>query len=445
MSPLPTPRWKKILPAALWPAGALLLLRGALEYAVLFRIPGWGLAWFFPPGAAGLYFLARRRLVAPAAAFFASGALLLGLAVFDILQLVYLPLRSEPAGSAHPAVEVLVSRATLNELGISPFLEGAFYAPGESDRDLYLFAGQPRRSYLSPVVHIAAKNLEAEESRWRKGSGRPFVDAAWVPQTGRILALYERPPALLLLDPLKLELDRYVEWRVGGMPHRIVPGAEGARRVAIVAAGEGEAGWFDPASLEIQPLPPLAPQARALGATLPAQTFAPYEVTPPLPDGRRIVTSWQGFGLILYVDASWRVLGQISRPARRPGAFLNLFRTMGAAADLAGNRLWVADSVSGFTGALLELPLGSLSIGRQYRFPPGIRRLVYDERRKRLYAADTFGGSLFVFDASGPELVLRSEIRLGRWLKVLQWENGPEGALLAGSAGGLFRVNPDKL
>jgi len=439
------PLWKKLLSIAPWLAGAVLLLRGAAEYAVLFQIPGWALVWFFPPGAAGLYFLARRRLVAPPAAFFASGILLVGLAVAEIIQFIYLPLRSEPPGAAHPAVEILVNRAALNELGIGPFLEGAFFAPGESDRDLYLFAGQPRRSYLSPVVHIAARNLEEKESRWRKGSGQPFVDAAWMPQTGEILALYERPPALLLLDPLKLDLRQYVEWRVGGMPQRIAQGAPGARRVAILAAGEGEAGWFDPASRQVQPLAPLAPQARALGATLPSHTFAPYEVSAPLPDGRRIVTSWQGFGLILYVDSSWRVLGQISRPARRAGVFLNLFRTMGAAADPARNRLWVADSVSGFTGTLLELPLGSLSPGREYRFPPGIRRLAYDEKRGRLYVADTFGGSLFVFDASGPDLILRNELQLGRWLKVLQWESDPGGMLLAGSAGGLFRINPDRL
>lgn len=366
------------------------------------------------------------------------------LVLVDHLQYFYLPAGTMPEAIDHPAVEVMVDRATLNELGIAPHLEGVFFAPGRSNRDLYLWAGQRRRSYLRLVPVLAARPAGDPEAKWRVGMGKPLEDARWLPQTGRILTAIPEPPMLELRDAATLEVIDGVTWSPGGYPTLLDVQAEGP--VRAIAEGEGEMALVDPRTLSLESEPALAPQARTLGADIKVSALAPAELSAPV-DGRRYLSSWYGYMIALELDPDFRVTRAFVQPRTRPNlvSTFTAVRFFGVAPNPDGSELWIANSMLGRRGEIIELDRNRFEKVRSYDAPVGIRGLLYDERRRRLYALDALGGSLIVYRRGGDGLEEVTRLQFGKLARVLQWEDETRTHLLVGSAGGLFRVDPNRL
>lgn len=365
------------------------------------------------------------------------------IALCDHLQFFYMQRSAAPPAATHPAVEVLVDTGTLNGLGIAPHLAGVFFAPGEGNRDMYLWAGQKRRSYLSKVPAIVARRVDRPGGTWRTGMGKPLSDARWIPEVGQILTAIQSPPMIELRSPADLQVAGGATWP-SGYPALIDVNASGA--VHVIAEGEGEIARVDPRDLSLTQLDPLAPQARKRGAKLPVDALAPAVLTPPV-GGRRYLSSWYAHMLALELDENFRVTRVYQQPENVAVRLstMSVFRFFDFAWNPGGNELWIANSMHGRGGELIELDRETFSHVRTRAVPLGLRRLLYDERRSRLYALDGLGGSLLVLRRDGGAFKEVARLEFGKLARVLRWEDSSRSRLLVGSSGGLFRVDPQKL
>lgn len=361
----------------------------------------------------------------------------------DHLQFFYLQKGAGPPAANHPAVEVLVDTATLNDLGIAPHLAGVFFAPGEGNRDIYLWAGQKRRSYLSKIPALVARRVDRPGGAWRTGMGKPLSDAHWIPEIGQILTAIAEPPMVELRSPADLQVVGGATWP-SGYPSLIDVAGDGT--VRVLAEGEGEIARVDPRDLSLTMEDPLAPQVRTLGAKLPTDGLAPTMLTPPI-GGRRYLSSWYAHMIALELDENFRVTRVYQQPENVAVRLstLSVFRFFDFAWNPDGQEIWLANSMRGRGGELIELDRQSFSHVRTRAAPLGLRRLLYDERRDRLYALDALGGSLLVLRRKSGALEEVTRLEFGKLARVLQWEDSSRTRLLVGSSGGLFRVDPQKL
>lgn len=434
----------RVLRALAWAIGLWGLLSGLLEYRHIARLPGimgpflilavWGV----------LIILWRKNRIGLAVVVLFGGLSTRLFAMADFLIFVHRPLSEFTLDPAHPAIEVLVSAGELNELGIAPYLEEAFFAPGrEGKAELYLIAGMPWRSLLRGVTSVASRDPWNPAGTWRTHTGVPFADAAWAPTPGRIVAVAQRPPGIHEIEPGELTLDRFITWKSEGLPALIE--IEG-RSAHVIAEGEGQLARVDLISGASEHLPPLAPQIRAAGGTLAPYTFSPHTLADPV-DGRRYLSVWQDTELLVELDERWQVTRILQPEVHGPlKSMLDAFGWMGLLTLPGQRRAWVADNVAGGGGRLLEIDLEALRVLRAEPAPFGIRELIHDPARRRLYASQVWEGNLLVYDFAGGTLSLRRRISLGRWLRVLRWERvRGRPQLLAGGAGGVFVIDPDRL
>ena len=192
---------------------------------------------------------------------------------------------------------------------------------------------------------------------------------------------------------------------------------------------------------------PVAIAIRKAGARgLVPQTFSPHALS-TLTNGRRYLTVWQDTELLVELNESWNVT-RILEPEVH-GTWktqMDAFGWMGLALSPDGAHAWIADNVDGLGGRLLRVNLRDKRLESEYDAPFGNRDLLLDPERERLYATQVWEGNLLVYDVSDGEPELLRRLELGRWLRVLHWEEGAEGrSLLAGSAGGVFRIDAGKL
>ena len=436
------PEYLRLIPAAVLIGVSLAL------YVYLSVVPGFvGLLPCLVVASYLLYRSAMHNLIGdPSLGFWRMSALGLFCALItlcDHLQFFYLQAHSVPPTATHPAVETLVDTDTLNELGIAPHLAGVFFAPGEGDRDIYLWAAQKRRSYLSKVPALAARRIDRPGGSWRIGMGKPLSDARWIPEVGQILTAIPNPPMIELRSPASMEVIGGATWP-SGYP-ALIDVAEGGA-VHVIAEGEGEVARVNPRDLSLTTLDPLAPQARKHGAKLPHGALAPAVLTPAI-EGKRYLSSWYAHMLALELDENFRVTRIYQQPENVAVRLstMSVFRFFDFAWNPGGQEIWIANSMRGRGGELIELDRSSFSHVRTRAAPLGLRRLLYDERRSRLYALDALGGSLLVLRRDGGAFKEVARLEFGKLARVLQWEDSSRTRLLVGSSGGLFRVDASRL